>query len=171
MKTRQEDVDVSSEAYRQVGKVVIIHVQKCIDGGGAMSIRDGQGCPDFVPAQLDPNLESSILLPVRIIAKRTLKGFWESAPEYADAKGPLEAWYFEVIRASWATPQELKAQFGSASILKNNRVVFNIAGNKYRLVVAIDYRRQACFVKFIGAHKQYDTIDAETCDGYSTHKK
>ena len=54
---------------------------------------------------------------------------------------------------------------------KNNRVVFNIAGNKYRLVVAIDYRRQACFVKFIGTHKQYDTIDAETYDGYSTHKK
>ena len=97
--------------------------------------------------------------------------FWESAPEYADAKGPLEAWYFEVIRASWITPQELKAQFGSASILKNSRVVFNIAGNKYRLVVAIDYRRQACFVKFIGTHKQYDTIDAETYDGYSTHKK
>ena len=111
------------------------------------------------------------MTPVRVIAKRSLRKVWESVPEYADAKGPLEAWYFEVIRASWTTPQELKAQFGSASILKNSRVVFNIAGNKYRLVVAVDYRRHACFVKFVGTHKQYDTIDAETYDGYSAHKK
>ena len=61
----------------------------------------------------------------------------------------------------WKSPQDIKDQFRSASILKGNRVVFNVAGNKYRLIIAIDYGRQVCFVKFIGTHKQYDQIDAE----------
>ncbi len=108
---------------------------------------------------------------MRVIAKRTLKKFWESSPEYADAQSPLEAWHFEVLKASWATPQAVKAKFRSASFLKNYRVVFNIAGNKYRLIVSIDYQRQACFVKFVGTHKQYDAINAEEYDGYSTDKK
>ena len=108
---------------------------------------------------------------MRIIAKRTLREFWESSPEYADSQASLEAWHFEVLKASWSTPQEIKAQYRSASILKNNRVVFNIAGNKYRLIVSIDYKRQACFVKFVGTHEQYDEINAETYNGYSTHKK
>jgi len=97
---------------------------------------------------------------MRVIAKRTLREFW-THPQYADAKAPLESWHAEALKAKWSSPQEIKAQFRSASILKNNRVVFNIAGNKYRLIVAIDYIRQACFVKFIGTHKQYDQIDAE----------
>jgi mRNA interferase HigB len=66
------------------------------------------------------------------------------------------------LKAAWTTPQEVKAQFRSASILRGGRVVFNIGGNKYRLIVAIDYVRQVCFVKFVGTHKQYDSIDAET---------
>lgn len=99
---------------------------------------------------------------MRVIAKRALREFWESSPKYADAKAPIEAWHAEALKAAWQNPQELKAQFGTASILKNNRVVFNIAGNKYRLVVAIDYHRQAMFVKFIGTHQQYDEIDVET---------
>jgi mRNA interferase HigB len=74
---------------------------------------------------------------------------------------PLEACHAEALKAIWQTPQDIKAQFRSASILKNNRVVFNIGGNKYRLVVAIDYTRQTIFVRFIGTHKQYDKIDAE----------
>ncbi len=98
---------------------------------------------------------------MRVIAKRTLRQFWECA-QYADAQGPLEAWYAETLKSSWQTPQEVKEQFRSASILKGGRVVFNIGGNKYRLVVAIDYGRQACFVKYIGTHRQYDSIDAET---------
>ena len=122
----------------------------------------------FIPC-LIPIWNQFILSAVRVIAKRTLREFWETAPKNSDAQGPLEAWYFETLKATRTTPQELKAQFRSASILKNNRVVFNIAGNKYRLVVAIDYRRQACFVKFIGTHKQYEAIDAEVHDGYSTH--
>lgn len=78
-----------------------------------------------------------------------------------DSKAPLEAWHSEVLKANWNSPQEIKMQFRSASFLKNNRVVFNIAGNKYRLIVAIDYLRKTCFIRFIGTHKQYDQIDAE----------
>ena len=99
---------------------------------------------------------------MRVIAKRTLREFWESSPKYADSQTSIEAWHAEALKATWQSPQELKAQFGHASILKNGRAVFNIAGNKYRLVVAIDYRRQAMFVKFIGTHQQYDAIDAES---------
>jgi mRNA interferase HigB len=98
---------------------------------------------------------------MRVIAKRTLRQFWESAPQYADAKGPLDAWYAEARKAQWRTPQDIKAQFRHASILKNQRVVFNIGGNKYRLIVAVDYQRQVVFIRFIGTHAQYDTIDAE----------
>jgi len=97
---------------------------------------------------------------MRVIAKRTLREFWEM-PQYADSRAPLEAWHSEAIKAKWNSPQDIKAQFRSASILKGNRVVFNVAGNKYRLIVAIDYGRKVCFVKFIGTHKQYDQIDAE----------
>jgi len=96
---------------------------------------------------------------MRVIAKRTLRQFWSI---HSDAQGPLEAWHSETLKADWNTPQQIKEQFGSASILKGGRVVFNIGGNKYRLVVAIDFRRQVCFVKFIGSHAQYDAIDAET---------
>ena len=95
---------------------------------------------------------------MRVIAKRTLREFWQSSPKYATAQGSIEAWHAEVSKASWRTPQEVKAQYRSASILKGGRVVFNLAGNKYRLVVSIDYTRQTCFVKFIGTHEQYDDI-------------
>lgn len=96
---------------------------------------------------------------MRIIAKRTIREFWAL---YPDAESPLQAWYSEVSKADWQTPQQLKAQFGSASLLKGGRVVFNIAGNKYRIILAMDYGRQACFIKFIGTHRQYDAVDAET---------
>lgn len=109
---------------------------------------------------------------MRVIAKRTLRQFWQQSSRYSDAQGPIEAWHAEALKASWQTPQEVKAQFRSASILKGGRVVFNIGGNKYRLVVAVDYERQACFVKFIGTHEQYDSIDAETVEHeHSSHSK
>ena len=96
---------------------------------------------------------------MRVIAKRTLRQFWE---KHSDAQGPLAAWHAEATKASWENPQQIKQQFGSASVLKGGRVVFNVGNNKYRLVVAMDYGRQACFVKFVGTHRQYDAIDAET---------
>lgn len=106
-----------------------------------------------------PSRERDIMRPMRVIAKRTLRAFWEKCE---DAKEPLEAWHHEVLRRAWKTPNEVKQQFRNASILKGGRAVFNIAGNKYRLVVAIDYVRQVVFVKFIGTHAQYDQINAET---------
>ncbi len=99
---------------------------------------------------------------MRVIAKRTLREFWESTPKYADAEDPLRAWYREAKQATWQTPADVKEQYRNASILKNNRTVFNIAGNKYRLVVEINYAAQIIFIRFIGTHQEYDSIDVET---------
>jgi mRNA interferase HigB len=99
---------------------------------------------------------------MRIIAKRTLRKFWESKPEYEDSRGALESWHDEVKRVDWATPQEVKVQFGTASILKDSRVAFNIHGNKYRLIVKINYAYRVVYIRFVGTHKQYDAIDAES---------
>ena len=98
---------------------------------------------------------------MRVIAKRTLREFWESNPKYEEAKGPLEAWHDEVIQIDWSTPQDVKAKFGSASILKGSRVVFNIHGNKYRLVVKINYSYKIVYIRFVGTHEQYDEADVE----------
>jgi mRNA interferase HigB len=99
---------------------------------------------------------------MRVIARKTLIQFWASSPKYADARAPLDAWYHEVRRADWAHPADIKEQYRSASILKSGRVVFNIAGNKYRLVVQINFPRQIVYICFVGTHKQYDQIDVET---------
>lgn len=95
---------------------------------------------------------------MRIIARRTLREFSDSV---ADAKAALDAWYHEVRKADWKTPNDIKEQYRNASIVGNNRVVFNIAGNKYRLVVRIDYSAQMIFIRFIGTHADYDKIDVE----------
>ncbi|EFC4873246.1 type II toxin-antitoxin system HigB family toxin [Escherichia coli] len=98
---------------------------------------------------------------MKIISVKTLRDFWAENP---DAEQPLKAWVDEVTKADWKTPAEIKEQYRSASILKNRREVFNIKGNNYRLIVAIAYQRGWMFVKFIGTHKQYDAIDAETVE-------
>jgi mRNA interferase HigB len=98
---------------------------------------------------------------VKIISVKTLKDFWAVNP---DAEQPLKAWVDEVSKADWKTPGEIKAQYRHASILKNRRVVFNIKGNDYRLIVAIAYQRGWMFVKFIGTHRDYDRVDAETVE-------
>jgi len=99
---------------------------------------------------------------MRIIAKRRLKEFWSSNPKYADSKASLEAWHEEVSEADWENPQQVKSQFRNASILKDSRVVFNIKGNNYRLVVKINYPYRIVYVRFLGTHRQYDEIDVET---------
>ena len=98
---------------------------------------------------------------MRVIALRALREFWQR-PGHGDAEQPLLAWYHEALRSSWRTPAEVKAKYRSASVLKNRRVVFNIAGNKYRLVVLTKYEFGIVYVRFIGTHKEYDTIVAET---------
>jgi mRNA interferase HigB len=99
---------------------------------------------------------------MRVIAKRTLREFWERHPRNAPAKTALQDWYAQVSSADWATPADLKAQFRDASILRGSRVVFNISGNKYRLVVRINYPYRVVYVRFIGSHEEYDRIDANT---------
>ncbi len=102
---------------------------------------------------------------MRVIAKSSLVRFW-SQPEHADSKGSLQSWYDEAIKASWKTPQNIKAQYSSASVCGNNRVVFNIAGNKYRLVVEMQYRAGIAWVKFVGTHARYDQINVESVNEY-----
>jgi mRNA interferase HigB len=98
---------------------------------------------------------------VRIIALRTLKAFINRSPAYADARDPLMAWYRQVNDADWASPADVKRDIGSASILKDGRVVFNIAGNKYRVVAWINDPYRVLYVRFVGTHRQYDDIDAQ----------
>src|SRR5471032_2645275 len=99
---------------------------------------------------------------MRVISLSALRGFWEGKPAYAEAREPLRAWYQHTLEADWATPVEVKRDFGTASILRDGRVVFNIAGNKYRLVVWINCPYRVVYVRFVGTHAQYDRIDAQT---------
>ena len=95
---------------------------------------------------------------MRIITLKALRDFWIKAPEAEEA---LKAWYKEVEAASWNGPAEIKEKYRSASILKENRVVFNICGNKYRLIVKINYKFKMVYIRFLGTHKEYDKISAE----------
>ena len=95
---------------------------------------------------------------MRVIAKRTLRLFWE---RHLDAEEPLLAWYREVELEDWNTPAKVKAKYGNASIVGGNRVVFNIKGNDYRLVVKINYPYRVVYVRFVGTHTEYNSIDAE----------
>jgi len=96
---------------------------------------------------------------MRIIAKRTLREFWERHPQ---AEQPLKAWHQQVKSADWATPDDVKAAYRSADFLKGNRVCFNIGGNKYRLIVQINYPKRVVFIRFVGTHAEYDKIDADS---------
>ncbi len=99
---------------------------------------------------------------MRIIALSTLKTFLNRSPAYVDAHNPVMAWYRQVKRADWANPADVKRTIRSASILKDGRAVFNIAGNKYRIVVWINYPYRVVYTRFIGTHRQYDRINAQT---------
>ena len=96
---------------------------------------------------------------MRIIALSTIKEFWEKHP---DSEEPLKAWYAVTRAADWKNPQEVKKAYGNSSILQDGRVVFNIEGNKYRMVAWINYPYRVLYVRFIGTHKEYDKIDAQT---------
>jgi mRNA interferase HigB len=96
---------------------------------------------------------------VRIIAKKTLRAFWI---EHSDCEEQLKSWYQEAMEANWNSPQDIKSDYPSASFLRDNRVVFNIKGNKYRLVVKINYDFAMIWIRFIGTHAAYDKINAST---------
>ena len=99
---------------------------------------------------------------MRVIALRTIKRFIESRPEYADARESTLAWYRQAVKADWGAPADVKREIGNASILRDGRAVFNIAGNKYRIVVWINYPYRVVYIRFVGTHRQYDAIDAQT---------
>ena len=96
---------------------------------------------------------------MRVIAKRTLREFYEKS-EFSDSKGALKAWYYEAARGEWRTPNDIKAQYRHASFVAD-KVVFNIAGNKYRLIVQINYAAGIVFVKFVGTHQEYDRLNVK----------
>ena len=96
---------------------------------------------------------------MRIIALGTLRDFWNKHP---DALKPLSAWYAVASRVRWDSPADVKAAYRNASFVLGNRVVFNIKGNDYRLVVAMHYNRQIAYIRFVGTHRQYDQINAAT---------
>ena len=100
---------------------------------------------------------------MRIVAKSTLKEFWEI---YIDSKTGLLSWYEKMNNADYATPQEVIVDFKGADYVGNERIVFNIAKNKYRLIVSFNYEFKACWIKFVGNHKEYDKIDAKTVENY-----
>ena len=98
---------------------------------------------------------------MRVIAVSTLRKFWQHSAR-SDAEQPLRAWVAVVKAAEWSKPTDVKAMFRSADVLARGRVIFNIGGNKYRLVAAVHYEGKRVYVRFIGTHKEYDKIDVNT---------
>ncbi len=105
---------------------------------------------------LVPKTETYYIGSMRIISKKMLREFWEI---YSDAEQPLRAWHAKTKQANWKSTGDVKNDYHNASFVANNRVVFNIKGNKYRLVVAINYQYQIIYIRFIGTHNEYDSID------------
>ena len=97
------------------------------------------------------------MITVRVISKSTLRMFWK---KHADVEQSLKSWHLEACQTTWKNPNAIKKEYPSASILNNDRVVFNIRGNKYRLVVKINYQFKAVWIRFIGTHAEYNSIDA-----------
>ena len=96
---------------------------------------------------------------MRIISRKKLRDFWQQHP---DARSSLEAWYADVKHADWRTPNDIRNTYRNASLVANNRVVFNIKGNKYRLVIAVQYHYGIVYIRFIGSHPEYDQVDVAT---------
>ena len=98
-------------------------------------------------------------MPMRVISRRALREFWVNHP---DSRQALQAWYSDVRQANWTTPNEIKARYRTASFVSSNRVVFDIKGNHYRVIVAINYNFGIVYIRFVGTHAEYDNVDAAT---------
>ena len=94
---------------------------------------------------------------MRIISRRTLREYWET---HTDVQKVLEAWYLDTKKANWKTPSDIKRVYRNASFIANNRVVFNIKGNRYRLIVVVVYKKGVVYIRFVGTHSEYDKINA-----------
>jgi mRNA interferase HigB len=108
---------------------------------------------------LVPKCGTCYTTPMQIIAKRTLRVFWDRHPQ---AERPLRLWFAQVDRATWRGPADIRAMFGSADFIADNRVIFDVGGNKYRIVVHISYAYGRVLIKFVGTHAEYDDIKPET---------
>jgi mRNA interferase HigB len=95
---------------------------------------------------------------MRVFAKKILRDFWN---KQADSEGQLKTWYKEALKAKWASPSDIKDEYPKASILKDGKVIFNICGNKYRLIIRINYIRSWVFILFIGTHIEYDKLKVD----------
>ena len=95
---------------------------------------------------------------MHVISRKTLSDYWQKNPE---TEQPLKSWFAETQKAMWSSPADIKEKYRSASFLKGNRVVFNICGNKHRLIVRINYGSKTVFIRFVGTHSEYDKINAE----------
>ena len=102
---------------------------------------------------------------MQIVSLRNLESYWHK-PSHRAAEGALKAWFAEARLAQWSSPQAVKDHYANASIVGNNRIVFNIKGNDYRLIVAIAYKMQYIYIKFIGTHAEYDKVNAATVDQF-----
>ncbi len=114
---------------------------------------------DEQPGRLLPCRDRAILARMRVIAMRALREFWARHP---DAEPTLAAWYHDAARATWTSLVDVRQRYATASIVGDNRVVFNIRGNRYRLVVAVNYAYGIVYIRFIGTHSAYDEIDVST---------
>jgi len=113
----------------------------------------------YPDSDLAPDVGALYNLPRRIIILKPLRAFWERHPDACQA---LQAWYHDAKQATWKTPADIKNVYRNACFVGGNRVVFNIKGNQYRLVVAIQYQYGIVYIRFIGSHEDYDRIDAST---------
>jgi mRNA interferase HigB len=96
---------------------------------------------------------------MRILSRKTLRDFWEKHP---DSRQPLQAWYDDVKQAGWKSPADIQNTYRNAGFLSGDRVIFNIKGNRYRLIVAVRYAHSVVYIRFVGTHEQYDRVDPET---------
>ena len=96
---------------------------------------------------------------MRVISRTALRNFWQKHP---DAEQPRRTWYADVKHSTWKKPSDIKLRYRSASFLQNNRVIFNIKGNNYRIVVVVQYKHGVVYIRFVGTHAEYDRIDAST---------
>jgi len=96
---------------------------------------------------------------MHVISRKTLREFWEKHP---DARQPLQTWYADLKHAVWKKPSDIKSVYRNASFLSNNRVVFNIKGNNYRVIIVVQYNHGLVYIRFVGTYKEYDRINAET---------
>ncbi len=176
LKDRQFEGDLTAGAKNSVvevartldrSRVPVMEALKRLESEGFVRLVPQVGCRVMTPVAAEVrdffNLFAVVEATVRrLVALRTLKSFVEGNPAYTDAREPVLAWYQQALKANWASPAELKREIGNTSILKDGRAVFNIAGNKYRIVVWINYSYRIVYVRFIGTHEQYDRIDAQT---------